>query len=99
MWSILIAAGLFVLPHLATKSVSFLPFLFITAVLLGFIYLKSGSMLIPMWGHATANASWFGGVVAILVYILISGLGALINRNSEKEHSSVPATGSRSKEL
>lgn len=99
MWSILIAAGLFSLLHLPTKSVSFLLFLFITSVLLGLIYLKSKSMLFPMWGHATANASWFGGVVAILVYVLISAAGSMSKRSRREETVSVQATGLTNEKL
>jgi hypothetical protein len=82
LWAIPISAALWVLPHVPTKEIGFLPFLFLTGVILGFIYRYSRSILFPMWGHVVANASWLGGVIVIVIYVIVSAYGLIRERSA-----------------
>ena len=70
-WAIAASGSMWVAVHIPSKEPSMLIGLFITSLILGTIYYKSKSLLIPAWVHVVANTSWFGGVVTLLVYLLM----------------------------
>jgi membrane protease YdiL (CAAX protease family) len=93
LWAIPISAALWVLPHVPTKEIGFLPFLFLTGVILGFIYRYSRSILFPMWGHVVANASWLGGVIVIVIYVIVSAYGLIRERSAAPRAALQAETG------
>jgi membrane protease YdiL (CAAX protease family) len=73
-----VSALLFVIPHVPTKDIGMLIGLFLTSMVMGYVYYKSRSILIPAWLHVVANTSWFGGILMIFVYVVVAALGRFV---------------------
>lgn len=71
-WAILGSSALFSVPHIPSKSPAELLGIFISSLILGCIYYKSRSILLPAWIHGVANAGYLGG-------LWIAGLCCLIS--------------------
>lgn len=71
-WSILASSVVFLLPHIPSKSPVQLQGIFISALIFGVVYYKSGSILLPAWYHGISNAGFSGGILIAVVYCLIS---------------------------
>jgi membrane protease YdiL (CAAX protease family) len=70
-WAILASSVLFTVPHVISKSPAMLQGIFISSLIMGYVYYKSRSILLPVWIHATANAGYLGGILAAGAYCLI----------------------------
>ena len=73
-WAILASSALFSLPHIPIKSPAGLLGVFTAAVVLGYVYYKSRSVLLPAWIHSTANAGLLGGMVIGLLCLAVGSL-------------------------
>ncbi len=72
-WAILASSVLWSLPHTVSKSPTQLfQGIFLGGLLLGYIYYKSRSILLPAWIHSVANAGFLGGLLIAAVYCVIS---------------------------
>lgn len=67
-YAVLISALFWTIPHVFAHNIFWV---FITGLILGALYLKSRSRLLPMWGHSLANTSWLGGLLVVIVYLLL----------------------------
>ncbi len=71
-WAILASSTLFTVLHIPSKTPAELLGVFSGSLILGYIYCKSRSILLPAWIHGVANAGYLGG-------IWIAGLCCLIS--------------------
>ena len=71
-WAILASSALFLFPHITSKSPSQLQGIFLASLILGYVYYKSRSILLPAWIHGIANAGYLGGILIAALYCLIS---------------------------
>jgi membrane protease YdiL (CAAX protease family) len=71
-WAILASSALFTVLHISSKSAAELLGIFSGSLILGYIYYRSRSILLPAWIHGVANAGYLGG-------IWIAGLCCLIS--------------------
>ena len=72
-WAILASSVLWSVPHIPSKSPAQLfPGIFLGALVLGYIYYKSRSILLPAWIHSIANEGYLGGILIVALYCLIS---------------------------
>lgn len=71
-WAILASSVVFTVPHVTSKSPAMLQGIFISSLIMGYVYYKSRSILLPAWIHAVANAGYLGGILAAGAYCLIA---------------------------
>jgi membrane protease YdiL (CAAX protease family) len=72
-WAILASSALWSLPHIPSKSLSqLLGGIFLGGLILGYVYHKSKSILLPAWIHVAANAGYLAGILIAGLYCLIS---------------------------
>ena len=71
-WAILASTVLFSAPHIPSKTPAELQGVILASLLMGYIYYKSRSILLPAWYHGISNAGYSGGIWIALVYSLIS---------------------------
>ena len=72
LWAILASSVLFSAPHLLFKSPGMLGGLFISSLVMGYVYYQSRSILLPAWIHGVANAGYLGGIWIAAFYCVIS---------------------------
>jgi membrane protease YdiL (CAAX protease family) len=87
---ICVCAMIFAAVHIPTHPATEVWGAFTSAIALGYIYYFTRSLLLPIFGHAVANAGMIGGVLAIIGYFVIAGSVRLIARS--KVTAQVPAT-------
>ena len=93
-WALLASSALWVAPHISSKSPAQLRGLFLSSLIMGYVYYKSRSILLPAWIHVVANAGYLGGICIAAVYCLIS----LADRAYWSPKRSAPPLGAGSKE-
>ena len=72
-WAILASSALWSVTHMPSKSpAQLLGGIFLGGLFFGYVYYKSGSILLPAWIHGIANAGYLGGVLIAALYCLIS---------------------------
>jgi membrane protease YdiL (CAAX protease family) len=71
-WAILASTAFWLIPHIASKPTIRLPGIFLSGLILGYVYYKSRSILLPAWIHVAANAGYLGGVLVAGLYCLIA---------------------------
>jgi len=97
-WAIVATSVLWSLPHILTKSPEqVLGGIFLGGLLFGYVYYKSGSILLPAWTHCVANTGYLGGILAAALYCLISLADCAIW--SPKRSAPLMGAGSKQKEL
>jgi membrane protease YdiL (CAAX protease family) len=85
-----LSAALFVIPHIPTKDISMLIGLFTTSMIMGFVYYKLRSILIPAWLHVVANTSSFGGIVMLVAYVVVVALDRLVISPLQRRNAQSP---------
>ena len=88
-WAILASSVVFTVPHVISKSPGMLQGIFTASLIMGYVYYKSRSLLLPAWIHAVANAGYLGGLLAAGAYCLI-GLADLANSAAGCRHRGEP---------
>lgn len=82
--AVIASSLLFTVTHIPTKSAVELISVFTTSLLLGYIYLLTGSILFPIYAHCMADTAqrfgWLIGVLVIVIYILITLVSKLFNK-------------------
>jgi len=71
-WAILASSVLFSIPHITSKSPAELQGIFSGSLVLGYVYYKSRSVLLPAWIHGIANAGYLGGILIVALYGLLA---------------------------
>ena len=71
-WAVLASSTLFALVHIPSKSPSELQGIFISSLIMGYVYYKSRSVLLPAWYHGISNSGSLGGIVIVSFYVVIS---------------------------
>jgi membrane protease YdiL (CAAX protease family) len=88
------AAAMFTIGHIPTHTAAEVFGVFTSAIVLGYVYHYTGSLLLPIFIHVVANtaekAGPIGGVMAIVGYFVVAGLVWLWSRS--KARVEVPAT-------
>lgn len=82
-WAILASSALFSAYHIPSKSPMQLQGVFISSLLMGYVYYKTRSVLLPAWLHAASNAGFAGGMLAAVLYCTAAAAGR-ITRGREK---------------
>ena len=67
-WAILASSALFSAYHIPSKSPMQLQGVFVGALVMGYVYYKTRSVLLPAWFHAASNAGFAGGILAAVLY-------------------------------
>ena len=71
--AILASSALWSIPHAVSKSpAQLLLGIFLGGLILGYIYYKSRSILLPAWIHSVAHAGYMGGLLVVVSYCAIS---------------------------
>jgi membrane protease YdiL (CAAX protease family) len=93
-WAILASSALWSVPHIPSKSpAQLIPGIFLGGLFLGYVYYKSGSILLPAWIHGIANAGYPGGVLIAALYCLISLADWTIGLRKKQISRSAVASG------
>ena len=71
-WAITASSVLFLIPHTVSKPGLQLPGIFLFSLVLGCLYYKTSSILLPAWIHSVGNAGYAGGLLVTAVYCAIS---------------------------
>jgi membrane protease YdiL (CAAX protease family) len=71
VWAILASSALFSVLHIPSKSPAELLGIFSSSLIMGYVYYKSRSILLPAWIHGASNAGYLGGVLIAALYCLI----------------------------
>jgi membrane protease YdiL (CAAX protease family) len=95
-WAILASSALWSVPHIPSKSHAQLQGLFLASLIMGYVYYKSKSILLPAWIHVVANAGYLGGILIAALYCLISFADRVIW--CPKRSAPLPGAGSRQEE-
>lgn len=90
--AILASSALFTIVHIPSKSPVELQGLFISSLILGFVYYKTRSVLLPAWMHAATNAGFAGGILAAALYCGAAAAGAMRRGRNEPARLSMAAS-------
>jgi membrane protease YdiL (CAAX protease family) len=84
-WAILASTILWTIPHIPSKTLIEWKWLFVSSIIIGYVYRWSRSVLLPAWLHVASNTSWFGGFVACIAYLLIAAVDfPILSRRSRR---------------
>ena len=84
-WAILASSAVWTLLHVPSKSPAQLPGLFLSALILGYAYYVSRSILLPAWIHGLANAGYVGAALIAVLYFLIAAADFAIGYRKQKK--------------
>jgi membrane protease YdiL (CAAX protease family) len=87
-WAILASSALFSVPHIPSKSPAELQGIFLSSLILGYVYYKTKSILLPAWIHGVANAGYLGGVLIAALYCLICVADCAIGSRKKQRSAS-----------
>jgi membrane protease YdiL (CAAX protease family) len=77
--AILASCAIFTIPHLPTYSLSRMPFLFLSAGIVAYIYYFSRSIVLPMFIHILSNTGMEIGLIGawagVIIYVIIALIG------------------------
>jgi membrane protease YdiL (CAAX protease family) len=92
-WAILASSALWSVPHIPSKSPAQLQGIFVGGLVLGYVYYRSWSILLPAWIHGIVNAGYLGGILVAALYCLISVADCTIRSwNKQTPRSAVSAS-------
>lgn len=74
LWAVVLAALLWAAVHIPSKSVEMVLGLFITGLLVGGLYVFSGSNVVGFVVHASSNAGGAGALVTFGLYLVLAAL-------------------------
>ncbi len=77
-WAILASSVLFTVAHIASKSAAMIPGIFISALIMGYVYYKTRSIALPAWYHGLSNAGNAGGMLVVAVYCAIAAADVIL---------------------
>jgi membrane protease YdiL (CAAX protease family) len=83
-WAILASSALWLAHHIPSKSPAQLCGLFLASLIMGYVYYKSRSILLPAWIHVVANAGYLGGIWIAALYCVVSLAGCGIRSVGSK---------------
>ena len=84
-WEILASSVLFSIPHIPSKSPAELQGIFLSSLIVGYVYYASRSILLPAWIHGISNAGYPGGILIVAIYGLLGAADCAIR--SRKRHT------------
>jgi membrane protease YdiL (CAAX protease family) len=94
-WAILTSSAVFSAVHITSKSPIELQGIFLSSLIMGWVYYKTRSVLFPAWLHAVSNAGFAGGVLAVLLYCVATAADRVTRlRNRQTPLTPVPSTNS-----
>lgn len=91
-WAILASSVLFSIVHIPSKSPAELLGIFLSSLIMGYIYYKSRSILLPAWYHGISNAGYLGGVLIAALYCLMGVADCIIGPRKRQTSQSALAS-------
>lgn len=92
-WAILASSTLFSVLHIPSKSPTQLLGIFLSSLIMGYVYYKSRSILVPAWYHAISSVGNLGGVLIAALYCLIGIADCTIGSRKKQTSRSPVASG------
>jgi membrane protease YdiL (CAAX protease family) len=93
-WAILASSALFTIVHITSKSPAELQGIFLSSLLMGYVYYKSRSILLPAWFHGASSSGSLGGVLIVALYCLIGIIDCAVGSRQKQTPRSAVASGS-----
>ncbi|MCC6859897.1 MAG: CPBP family intramembrane metalloprotease [Bryobacterales bacterium] len=94
-WAILAGSALFSAYHIPSKSPLQLQGIFISSLILSYVYYKTRSVLLPAWLHAATNTGFAGGVLAVALYCAAAAASRITSGEVKPARSRTAASTNR----
>jgi len=94
-WAILAGSALFSAYHIPSKSPWQLQGIFISSLILSYVYYKTRSVLLPAWLHAATNTGFAGGVLAVALYCAAAAASRITSGEVKPARSRTAASTNR----